>query len=520
MKLADSAIIREMDRRAVADYGIESIQLMENAGRGVAEAVLRVLAAFSSKRVSILAGKGNNGGDGYVAARRLKNAGADVTVFALSRVEELKGDALANAGEWALMGGQTVAILTPEDLEKSKPALKHSSIIVDAIFGTGLRSDVEGVAAVLIDFVNGLDKTVVAVDIPSGIDAGSGRILGRAIKASFTVTMAMPKVGLVLYPGRDYAGPFEIVDIGAPRGLIDDTDIKYNLITAEMLRGILKPRRPDTHKTTYGHLLVLAGSPGMTGAAYMTAMAAMRTGAGLVTAGVPESLHNIMEAKTIEVMTAALPETTDKALGPVSWPRIREIIKNKTALVMGPGVGNRKDIYLLIEKIASEIEVPLLIDADGLNALAEDASVLKTVSIPVVLTPHPGEMARLLKTTAGEVQADRIGAATRLATLTGATIVLKGAGTVIAGADGQVYINTTGNAGLATAGTGDILAGMIGSLLAQGYAPLEASIAGAHVHGLAGDAVKDATGETGMIATDLLPRIPLILNSFTRKTNG
>lgn len=520
MKLADSAIIREMDRSAVADYGIESIQLMENAGRGVAEAVLRELAAFSSKRVSIIAGKGNNGGDGYVAARRLKNAGADVTVFALSSVEDLKNDALANAKEWARMGGETIAIFTPEDLEKSKSALKHSSIIVDAIFGTGLKSEVEGVAASLIDFVNGLDKTVVAVDIPSGIDAGSGRVLGRAIRASFTVTMAMPKVGLVLYPGRDCAGEFEVVDIGAPRALIDDPSIRYNLITAEMLRGFLKPRRADTHKTTYGHLLVLAGSPGMTGAAYMTAMAAMRTGAGLVTAGVPESLHNIMEAKTIEVMTAALPETTDKAFGPVSWPRIREILKNKTALVIGPGVGNRKDIYLLIEKIVSEIEVPLLIDADGLNALAEDVSVLKSMTSPVVLTPHPGEMARLLKTTAGEVQADRLGAATRLATLTGATVVLKGAGTVIAGADGQVYINTTGNAGLATAGTGDILAGMIGALLAEGYSPVEAAIAGAHIHGLAGDAVKDATGEIGMIATDLLPRIPPILNSFTRPANG
>lgn len=519
MKLADSAIIREMDRKAAADYGIESIQLMENAGRGVADAVLRELSAFTSRRVSILAGKGNNGGDGFVAARHLKNAGAEVSVFALSKIEDLKGDADANAREWARMGGETVVLSSPEDLEKSKSALRHSSVIVDAIFGTGLKSEVEGLAASIIEFVNGLDKTIVAVDIPSGIDAGSGRILGRAIRATLTVTMAMPKVGLVLYPGRGYAGEFEVVDIGAPRALIDDPGIRYNLITAGMLRGFLKPRRADTHKMTYGHLLVLAGSPGMTGAAYMTAMAAMRTGAGLVTTGVPESLHNIMEAKTVEVMTAALPETADRALGPVSWPRVRELLKNKAALVIGPGVGNRKDIYLLIEKIASEIECPLLVDADGLNALAADVSVLKSMTTPVVLTPHPGEMARLLKTTVGEVQADRLGAATRLSTLTGATVVLKGAGTVIAGTDGQIYINTTGNAGLATAGTGDILSGMIGGLLAEGYSPVEASIAGAHIHGLAGDAVKGATGEIGMIATDLLPRIPPILNSFTRPSN-
>ncbi|HAO93910.1 MAG: hypothetical protein A2X99_05120 [Deltaproteobacteria bacterium GWB2_55_19] len=520
MKLADSAIITEIDRRAVADYGIEPIRLMENAGRGVADAVLRELAAFPSKRVSVLAGKGNNGGDGFVAARKLKNAGAEATVFALSRVEDLKNDALANAKEWARMGGETAVILTPEDLEKSKSALRHSSIIVDAIFGTGLRSEVEGLCASLIDFVNGLDKMIVAVDVPSGIDAGTGRVLGRSIRASFTVTMALPKVGLVLYPGRDFAGEFEVVDIGVPRALIDDPEIRYNLITAEMLRGFLKPRKADTHKTTYGHILVLAGSPGMTGAAYMTAMSAMRTGAGLVTVGVPESLHDIMQAKTVEAMTAGLPETTDKALGPVSWPRIRELLKNKAALVIGPGVGNRKDIYHLIEKIASEIECPLLIDADGLNSLADDVSVLKSMTARVVLTPHPGEMARLLKTTVKEVQADRLGAATRLSTLTGATVVLKGAGTVIAGTDGQIYINTTGNAVLATAGTGDILAGVIGGLLAQGYSPVEASIAGVHIHGLAGDAVRDATGEIGMIATDLLPRIPPILNSFTRNANG
>ncbi|MBI4950091.1 MAG: NAD(P)H-hydrate dehydratase [Deltaproteobacteria bacterium] len=520
MKLADSAIITEIDRRAVVDYGIEPIQLMENAGQGVADAVLRALAAFTSKRVSVLVGRGNNGGDGFVAARKLKNAGVEATVFALSRVEDLKNDALSNAKEWARMGGETAVISTPEDLENSKPALRHSSIIVDAIFGTGLRSEVEGLAASVIDFVNGLDKMIVAVDIPSGIDAGSGRVLGRSIRASFTVTMALPKVGLVLYPGRDYAGPFEVVDIGAPRALIDDPSIRYNLITAEMLRGFLKPRRADTHKATYGHLLVLAGSPGMTGAAYMTAMAAMRTGAGLVTVGVPQSLHDIMEAKTVEAMTAGLPETTDKALGLVSWPRVRELLRDKAALVIGPGVGNRNDIYLLIEKIASGIECPLLIDADGLNAISGDVSFLKSMKAPVVLTPHPGEMARLLKTTVKDVQADRVASALKLSALTGGTVVLKGASTVIAGTDGQIYINTTGNAGLATAGTGDILAGMIGALLAEGYSPVEASIAGVHIHGLAGDAVRDATGEIGMIATDLLPRIPLMLNSFTRKANG
>ncbi|MBI5643060.1 MAG: NAD(P)H-hydrate dehydratase [Deltaproteobacteria bacterium] len=519
MKLADSKTIQAIDKRAVEDFGIAGIQLMENAGRGAAEAVRRELSALSHKKVAIIAGKGNNGGDGFVAARHLKNSNIDVAVFSLSRLDEIKGDAGANAASWRKMGGETLIILNPGDLKKHEGALREASVIVDAIFGTGLKSNIEGLFADVIRLVNSLKKKVVAVDIPSGIDAATGKVLGAAIRADLTVTMAMPKLGLTVFPGKGYTGRLEIIDIGAPRELIEDSAIRWNLITEYTLRAFIRHRGAETHKSSFGHLLILAGSPGMTGAAYMAGMGAMRIGAGLTTIGLPESLHSIMEIKTTEVMTSGLPETADKGLGPVSYGRIKELMKNKTAVVVGPGAGNRRDIFLLIEKIIKDIEVPLLIDADGLNALAENISILKDAKTDVVLTPHPGEMSRLLKITTEEVQADRLDAAGRLSSMTGATVILKGAGSVIACNDGSVFINNTGNPGLATAGTGDVLAGMVGGLLAQGYRPQEAACAGVHIHGLAGDRVKAENGGTGMIATDLLPHIPKILNSFASESN-
>ncbi len=516
MKLADARTIQAIDRKAVKDYGVRGLQLMENAGRGVAEIILRELSACRKgcSRVSIIVGKGNNGGDGFVAARHLRNRGVDATVFSFSPVEYIKGDAGVNAASWKKMDGKTLFISTAASLKGAESALRHSSIIVDGIFGTGLSSPVKGLYAKVIELINGLNKKVIAIDIPSGIDATTGAALGTPVRADITATMAMPKIGLYTYPGREYSGRVEIVDIGAPRALIDDSAIRWNLTTGHDVKNILRPRRADTHKGTYGHVLVLAGSPGKTGAALMSAMGAMRIGAGLVTIGLPQGLLSSMESKTTEVMTLGLPQTPQMTLGISSYDDVRRFMADKSALVIGPGIGVSDDVAGLVRKIIKEADYPIVIDADGLNNIAGHVEALKDTRARIVLTPHPGEMARLTGMSSSQVQSDRVNVAGALARKTNATVVLKGAGTVIASPDGVIHINPTGNPGLATAGTGDVLSGMIGGLLAQGCEAQPAAVAAVYIHGAAGDEVRDENGGTGMIATDLLPFIPKTMKSL------
>ncbi len=516
MKVCNAKYSSAIDGAALRVYGMRGLQLMENAGSGLAEAVKKELSGLRG-RVAVIAGKGNNGGDGYVAARHLKNSGIHVEVFSLARLEELKGDALVNAGAWQKMGGELFYIRTSAQLKKHALALRHASIIVDAIFGTGLSSPVRGTERGVIELINKLGKRVVAVDIPSGVDAATGKVLGCAVKADVTATMALIKLGLLLYPGRSLAGRVEVVDIGVPRALLEDESIRWNVTEDGDLRRIFSPREADSHKGTYGHLLVVAGSKGKTGAAYMAAMGAMRVGAGLATIGLPESLNPAMEAKTTEVMTAPLPETVDGTLGPSSLDAIRALANGSTALCIGPGLGNSPDIFSLMKKIIREMKLPAVIDADGLNVFKGNAALLKEARAELVITPHPAEAARLLGVSTSDIQADRIGAAEKLAEKSGAVVVLKGASTVIASPNGQVYVNLTGNAALSTAGTGDVLSGMIGGLLASGHAPQDCAVAAAYIHGLAADEIKKTGLEAGMIATDLLPLIPGILNSFAAR---
>lgn len=512
MKACDARHMRSIDSAAVKVYGLRGLQLMENAGRGLAEAVKKEAAGLIP-RVAVVAGKGSNGGDGYAAARHLKNSGFHVEVFSLARIEGLKGDALINARAWQKMG-ELFFILTSAQLKKHVLALRHSSVIVDAIFGTGLSAPVSGISSELINLINKLGKKVVAADIPSGVDASTGKALGCAIKADRTATMALMKLGLLLYPGRSLAGRVDVVDTGVPLSLLEDERIRWNVIEDADMRRILRPREANTHKGTYGHLLVIAGSPGKTGAAYMSSMGAMRAGTGLVTLGIPRSLNPAMEAKTTEVMTAPLAQTAGGTLGPASYEGICAAAVDKSALCIGPGLGKSADIFSLLKKIMRGIKLPVVIDADGLNVLKGSLSLLKEAKDRVVITPHPGEAARLLAVSAADVQADRLGAAEKLAQKSGAVVALKGASTVVAAPDGRVWINLTGNAGLSTAGTGDVLSGMIGGFLAAGHAPIDAAVAAVYMHGLAADELKKTGMEAGMMATDLLPVIPKVLKFF------
>ncbi len=520
MKAVDAKTMRSIDRRAARAFGMRSIQLMENAGRAVALAVKREfdLCKRPSCRVSVVAGKGNNGGDGFVAARHLEGMGVAVRVFLVARQGDMKGDAAVNMNIWRKSGGEVVVIASPADLKRHSAALKHSSVIVDALFGTGLSSPVKGVCAGVIGLVNSLGKKVISVDVPSGVDASTGAVLGAAVRADITVALALPKTGLYVYPAREYAGRVEVADIGLPERLVTDERLRWNITCAGFVKGVLQPRRPDSHKGDCGHVLVVAGSPGKSGAAYMAAMGAMRSGAGLCTIALPEGLNPAMEARTIEVMTLPLPETPDGRLGGASYKRLRPFLDKASSIVVGPGLGDSKEAAFLVEMLLRDSSVPLVIDADGLNALKGDPRIIRKAKAGAVITPHPGEAARLLGVKSLDIQQARLDSAERLAGMTGATVVLKGASTVIAGPDGTVFINPTGNPGLSTAGAGDVLSGMIGAFLGRGIGSMAASAVAVYVHGLAADDIKKTSGEAGMLATDLLARIPAVLNALTAGT--
>ncbi|MBI3399099.1 MAG: NAD(P)H-hydrate dehydratase [Deltaproteobacteria bacterium] len=527
MKIVDSTAMRRLDETAIKKYGIPGLALMENAGSGVARIIERDFGSFKNKRVSIFAGKGNNGGDGFVAARHLSNMGFKAAVYLLAKKSDVKGDAKTNLKIWEKMGGEIKTILSAKDIDKNKSAIVHSALIVDAIFGTGLSSDVKGIHKTAIDFINRMNKPVVAVDVPSGLDASNGRILGSCVKAMVTATMAVPKIGLCVYPGADYAGRVETIDIGMPQQFLEGEKIRWELLDKEGIKKILRPRQASSHKGSYGHLFVLAGSVGKTGAAAMTCLGAMRAGAGLVTLGIPESLNPVMARKLTEVMTLPLPESPlhpplvkgekggfSGILGYEAIESIMSFIRDKKVIVLGPGLTAPEPVTRLVIRLISESKIPLVIDADGINCLAGDVKVLKKAKAPVVITPHPGEMARLVDLTVKDVQADRIGIATKFAKENKVILVLKGAKTIIAEPSGKIFINPTGNPGMATAGTGDVLAGMIGGFIAQGYSQLDAANMAVYLHGLAGDEVAKKKGQVGMMATDIMNILPAVINSF------
>ncbi|MEK6790327.1 MAG: NAD(P)H-hydrate dehydratase [Deltaproteobacteria bacterium] len=519
MKLATAKTIKMIDQAAVSKHGMRSVQLMENAGAGVAAVIVKELGGrIEGRRVAVIAGKGNNAGDGYVCARHLANMGARVTVFSLAASDELKGDCLLNERIWRRMRGEVRSIAARSGLrdERNQNFLKHASIVVDAIFGTGLSSPVSGVYADAINRINELGRKVVSIDIPSGVDATTGAMLGTAVKATVTATMAMPKLGTYIYPGREYAGRLETIDIGCPSSLLTDEAIKENLVTGQWVAGILRTiQRPlDSHKGSFGHVLIVGGSYGKTGAPYMAAMGAMRTGAGLATIALPKSLEPAMSAKTTEVMTLGLPETKDAALGAEAIDAVIKAAKHKAAIVIGPGLGLSAGSTSLVLSVIERAGAPVVIDADGLNAMAASIAALKKAKAPLVLTPHPGEAGQLLGKDIAAIQSDRVSATRTLAEHTGAIVLLKGASSVIASPDSDIYIVPTGNPALATAGTGDVLSGVIAGLLSQGLSPIEAASCGAYLHGLAADEYKSLHGDTGMIATDLLHSIPSVIASL------
>ena len=514
MLVCTAAQMREIDRTAIEDFGLPGVVLMEIAGRG-AVAVLSRIKDLKDLRVGILCGPGNNGGDGFVIARHLISRGARVTVFLVADHSRVMGDALINLQILERMGAKLLPITTSQDLERAESVLIHAQVLVDALLGTGITKDVEGVMRDVVERANACKCLRLAVDISSGLCADTGQVKGVAFNADHTVTFGYPKVGLVTHPGVAKVGKLHMVDIGIPGTIEQQKQFVAQVLENAQVSGMLKERPVWGHKGTYGHLLVVAGSVGKTGAALLCGEAALRAGAGLVTIASTPGAMRAMEAKTIECMLAPLvPQGQELGNSDPMWAHFSALLKGKTAVAIGPGIPRGPGMRAFISRLIKESPVPVVVDADGLNELAHDLGVLKEARVPILLTPHPGEMSRLTGETVDAIQADRLNHALRLAQSLGVYVALKGFRTVIAGPDGKVFINPTGNSGMGSGGTGDVLTGLLGSMVAQGHSPMEALAVAIYVHGLAGDKAAEHKGQRAMLASDLMDQVGAILKSW------
>ncbi|HMK35826.1 MAG TPA: NAD(P)H-hydrate dehydratase [Desulfomonilaceae bacterium] len=513
MYLVTAAEMRAFDASAIEDYGIPGVVLMENAGRTTFFHLRNHLGGdVRDMKVSVVAGPGNNGGDGFVIARYLINYGADVHTFLLSPRDKIKGDALINLRVLEKMTPDIFAVSDEEALDEATDEWHQSDVIVDAILGTGLSSEVRSPYREAIREINGSPAFILAVDLPSGLDADTGDVLGCAVKADLTVTYGFRKLGTALYPGLIYCGAIEVADISIPFPAVEKNPPKalfYTRPDAEHYQFLRL--NAEAHKGTFGHLLIVGGSPGKTGAPAMAARAAARIGAGLVTVGIPASLNPVLETKLTEEMTEPLPETVTGFLGEASIDRILSLSQEKRCMILGPGMSTEQGISELVRTILSSYEGWLILDADGLNALDGDPGILKTAKAQVVVTPHPGEMARLVGMSSAEVQADRVGTARTFAGRHGVWVVLKGAGTITASPDGTVTINGTGNSWMASGGQGDALSGILGGLLVQNISPEEALPFGVYIHGLCADNLVERYGPAPVLATDVIEELPRAL---------
>lgn len=516
MKLLSAEESRRLDRLSQDKFGIPSYSLMTRAGEAVALALARRWPDTLAAGVLVVAGKGNNGGDGMVAARRLKDSGAKVRAVLLARIPELKGDAVRACGEFLDAGGEVREACDENAI--AAVFTQRPAIIVDAVFGIGLNAAVTGLPLRAIELINASGAPVVAVDIASGVNADTGAIMGAAVSASLTVTFGLAKFGHFSYPGGELCGELEIADIGFAPAAIDEIAPRGRWLEKADVRPLIRPRAANSHKGLFGHPLVIAGGRGKGGAAILSARGALRMGAGLVTAAIPESVATIVAGGQAEIMTEPMPDR-DGHFDAASIPRLGAAISGKDALMVGPGIGvsddTRRLVSFLIEEGAAPNR-PLLIDADALNALAEiGCESVRGAHGPVVLTPHPGEMARLLKISTAQVNADRITAARTLSDRTGAFVLLKGARSVIAGSDGEIFINSTGNPGMGTPGMGDALSGMLAALLGQGMRPLDALALGVFLHGDAADRVARSRGRIGYITGDVIEELPTALAALS-----
>jgi ADP-dependent NAD(P)H-hydrate dehydratase / NAD(P)H-hydrate epimerase len=523
MKALTAAEMQEVDRLTTERFGVPSEKLMEAAGKSVADVFLEQYGhkmADSPGRVAVLCGKGNNGGDGFIVARHLKEEAEDVQVYLFAKPEELRGDAAKNYARWRELG-EVITILSAEDWAKAWTDISYAEVIIDALLGTGIRGVASGLIGQAIEDVNRLSRGataarpawIVAVDTPSGLPSDGEAVAGPVVQAHWTVTFTAPKIGQLISPQAGCCGQLVVRAIGSSVSLIEEVG-KGSVRWAgpEEFAGLPLIRAAEAHKGSYGHVLVVAGSVGKSGAAVMAGYAAMRAGAGLVTIATPEPVLPVIAAAHPEYMTEPLPATPE---GTVAMAAVRgkfaELFKGMSVLAVGPGVGQHPETQDFLRGVVTGTELPTVLDADGLNAFAGRGDLFREKKTKaLVITPHPGEMARLSGTSIAEVQKDRVKTATEAAKKWNVVVLLKGYHTIVASPEGQVFVNTTGNPGLAKGGSGDVLTGLLAGLIAQfGGKDLARVVAlGAFLHGLAADLLAEQSDNSGILAGEVAHAIP------------
>jgi hydroxyethylthiazole kinase-like uncharacterized protein yjeF len=520
VKILNASQMQRIDRLTTERYGVPTLTLMENAGQGVADFLARRYAPLENHRIAIVCGRGNNGGDGLVVARLLRQRLLKPRVLLVADPSEMRGDAATNLQRLQPSGPPEV-VGSPEAWREIYPTLEGATLLVDALLGTGLTRPLEGFLLEVVGDLNRLRPapTVVAVDLPSGLSADTGSVIGECIRANASVTFTAPKLAHVLPPACERVGEWEVVDIGTPlEALESDASLTLNLTQESDLEWLSKPRRPDAHKGSFGHVLVIAGSVGKTGAAAMSALAALRAGAGLVTVATPRSALPVVAGLGLEFMTAPLPETAAGtiALQAVDEKLMEQLVEGKSLIALGPGISGAPETVEFVRELVRDTDLPMVIDADGLNALAGSLRCLAGRTRVRVLTPHPGEMARLAGRSTAEIQSGRLEVAQAFAAEHHVHLVLKGFRTLVADPGGAVWVNPTGNPGMAKGGTGDVLTGLVAGFLAEFHdRPVTEVVAAAvYVHGLAGDLAAEEIGEISMLAGDLLVKIPAAIRSL------
>lgn len=516
MKVLTSKQMKEIDRKAIEEIGILGPILMENAGLRIFNKILEKFPEPGREKIVIIAGRGNNGGDGFVVARHLFNRGAKPEVLLLASKNEVKGDAAVNLNIAENIGIRISEVISQKDLNIQKGKILLSSLVVDAIFGTGLTKPAGGLYAKVIEIINKSKAYKIAVDIPSGLSSDTFQVIGPCVKADLTVTLAAPKIAHIFPPAEDFMGELEVADISVPSFLFDDESLKLELVEKETVQPYFKKRKRDAHKGTYGHLFILSGSLGKTGAAVMGGKAALKMGAGLVTVGTPESCLPVVARSMVELMTEPLPETPEKTLSSEALNEILNLLKGKDALMIGPGISTHPSTAELVLSLLPRVKAPMVIDADALNILASKPEIIKSLRKPAVLTPHPGEFARLLNISTKEVVEKKLELVPQFAVEYGVYLVLKSYRTLTATPDGKVYVNSTGNPGMATAGSGDVLSGMIASMIIQEKNLLEAVLAAVYVHGFSGDLGVEKLGEKPLVAGDIIRYLPKSIELLNR----
>jgi len=518
MKVLNAAQMKNIDRKTIEEIGILGPILMENAGIQIMRALRSKFPEPKREKIVIVAGRGNNGGDGLVVARHLFNQGCKPQVLLLGSKQEVKGDAALNLRIAQRIGIEIFEIKSTQTWTKQKKKVHQSTLLVDAIFGTGLTEPARGLYAKVIEDMNKSKAYTIAVDIPSGLSSDSYQIVGPCVKADLTVTLAAPKIAHVFPPAEDWVGELVVGEISVPPYLFDDDNLKLELVEKKDIQPYFEKRKKDTHKGTYGHLFIISGSFGKTGAAVMAGKAALKMGTGLVTIGTPESCLPMVARPIVELMTEPLPETAERVISAEALEKTITLLKDKDALLIGPGISTHRSTSKYVLSLLPKIKLPAVIDADALNILASEPETLKSLSKPVILTPHPGEFARLVHLSTRDVLERKLELVPAFSKKYGVYLVLKSYKTLISTPEGKVFINPTGNPGMATAGSGDVLSGMIASLVVQEKNLLDAILAAVYVHGLSGDIGAEKLGERSLTAANIINYLPRTLKYLESET--